>query len=318
MSELFITGASGFIGQALTKHLIEHDDTTVRACVRSSDEALPSDVNVFQCGNISAETNWHDALIGIDCVIHTAARAHIVKETETDPLLAFRKVNVDGTLNLARQAVSTGVRRFIFISSVGVTGNRTNNNRLITEQDEPKPWNFYATSKYEAEQGLRQIAAETGMEVVIIRPPLVYGPAVKANFLTMMRWLSKSIPLPLAAVDNKRSLVALDNLIDFIMTCIEHPNAANQTFLVSDGEDLSTPELLRRTASAMGKRARLFSMPPPVLNFFAKVAGKQLTVSRLCDSLQVDISKARDLLDWQPPVSVDEALQKTAEDFLSK
>jgi UDP-glucose 4-epimerase len=233
-----------------------------------------------------------------------------------DPLTEFRKVNVEGTLNLARQAAEAGVRRFIYISSIKVNGEQTFLGQLFTEDDLPAPLDPYSISKYEAEEGLRKLAQQTGMEIVIIRPPLVYGPGVKANFLAMMRWLRKGVPLPLGAIHNQRSFVALDNLVDLIVTCIDHPAAANQTFLVSDGEDLSITGLLRRMGLALGRPARLIPVPVFLLTAGAALVGRRDMAQRLCGSLQVDISKAQTLLGWKPPISVDEGLHRTAQGLL--
>jgi nucleoside-diphosphate-sugar epimerase len=225
---------------------------------------------------------------------------------------------VDGTLNLARQAAERGVQRFIFLSSVKVNGEQTLSGKQFAAQDKAVPVDAYAISKWEAEQGLLKIAQESRMEVVIIRPPLVYGPGVKANFLAMMRWLHKGLPLPLGAIQNKRSFVALDNLVDLVVTCLDHPAAANQVFLAGDGEDLSTPELLRRLGLALGSPARLLPVPVPLLKSGAALLGKSDMAQRLCGSLQVDISKARTLLGWSPPISVDEGLRRTAQFFLNE
>jgi nucleoside-diphosphate-sugar epimerase len=242
-------------------------------------------------------------------VIHTAARAHIMKDEVPDPLAEYRKVNVDGTLNLARQAAEAGVRRFVFISSIKVNGEQTPVNQPFTAEDASAPEDAYGVSKMEAEQGLQALAAETGMEVVIIRPPLVYGPGVKGNFASMIKLVEKGLPLPLGAIHNKRSLVALDNLVGLIITCIDHPAAANQAFLAGDGEDRSTTELLQGVARAMGKPSRLVPVPAGLLMFGATVLGKKAMAQRLLGSLQVDISKARNLLGWQPPLSVEEGLK---------
>jgi len=270
----------------------------------------------FSVRGVDRDTDWVEALFGVGTVIHCAARVHVMDEPTAYPLTEFRRVNVDGTLNLARQAATAGVRRFVFLSSIKVNGEGTVLECPYREDDQPAPLDPYGISKYEAEEGLLALAAETGMQVVIIRPVLVYGPGVKANFLSMMRWLSRGIPLPFGAIHNKRSLVALDNLVDLIVTCIDHPAAANQVFLVSDGEDLSTTDLLRRMASALGKPARLLPVPAWLLEFGARLLCKQDLAQRLCGSLQVDISKTRELLGWTPPVSVDEGLRKTAEYFL--
>jgi nucleoside-diphosphate-sugar epimerase len=239
-----------------------------------------------------------------------------MNDKSADPLAEFRRVNVEATAALARQAAGAGVRRFVFLSSIKVNGEFTEAGQPFTADDAPAPEDPYGVSKHEAEKLLRQIAAETGMEVVIIRPPLVYGPGVKANFAAMMRWLARGVPLPLAAVtDNRRSLVALDNLVDLIVTCLHHPAAANQTFLVSDGEDLSTAQLLKRMGAAMGQPARLFYLPPVVLKLGAALLNKPGIYQRLCGSLQLDIAKTRQLLGWSPPVSVDDGLRRAAEGF---
>jgi nucleoside-diphosphate-sugar epimerase len=260
--------------------------------------------------DLTATTDWAFAAAGQQVVIHAAARVHVINETASDPLTAFQVVNVDATLNLARQAVSAGVKRFVFISSIKVNGESTEPGHAFTEADTPNLQDAYGQSKHEAEQGLRQLSADTGMEVVIIRPPLVYGPGVKANFASLMRAVQRGWPLPLGTVHNQRSLVALDNLVDFIVTCITHPRAANQTFLVSDGEDLSTPDLIRRMARAVNRPARLLPVPVWALKAGALLLGKGDAVQRLCGNLQVDISKSRTLLGWNPPISVDEGLRR--------
>jgi nucleoside-diphosphate-sugar epimerase len=266
-----------------------------------SAQTLPADVESVLIATIDGNTDWRDALQGINVIVHLAARVHIMHDHANDPLQEFRKVNVDGTVNLAKQAALAGVKRFVFISSIKVNGESTP----------------LGLSKYEAENALKQLASETGMEVVIIRPPLVYGVGVKANFYSMMRWLDKGIPLPLGAIHNQRSLVALDNLVDLIITCIDHPAAANQIFLVSDGDDLSTSELLRHAASALDKSAKLLPIPVWLLQMAASLLGKRAVVQRLCSSLQLDITKTRQLLNWTPLVSVDDALHKTAQYYRS-
>jgi nucleoside-diphosphate-sugar epimerase len=248
--------------------------------------------------------------------VHLAARVHLLNDKSFEPLTEFRSVNVDGTANFARQAAAAGVRRFVYLSSIKVNGELTEVGHPFTADDAPAPEDPYGLSKHEAEQALRQIAADTGMEVVIIRPPLVYGPGVKANFESMMRWLARGVPLPLAAVtQNRRSLVALDNLVDLIATCLSHPAAANQTFLVSDGEDLSTVDLLKRMGAALGCPARLFHLPSGLLKLGAALVRKPGIYQRLCGSLQLDIAKTRQLLGWSPLVSVDEGLRCAAEAF---
>jgi nucleoside-diphosphate-sugar epimerase len=252
----------------------------------------------------------------VDAIIHCAARVHVMRETAADPLVAFRTANVAGTEQLAREAAAAGVRRFIFLSSVKVNGE--GGSVAYRETDLPAPEDAYGISKYEAELGLREIAAENRIDVVMVRPPLVYGPGVRANFQALMRALARGIPLPLGAIHNRRSLVALDNVVDLIVTCLEHPAAANETFLVSDGEDLSTTELIRRLAHAMRCPARLIPMPQTVLMAGATLLGKREVARRLCGTLQVNITKAHNVLGWTSPVSVDEGLRRTAEHYLQQ
>lgn len=317
MTNLFLTGPTGFIGSALLQQLIQHKNYIPTAAVRNSSKKIPSNIQSISVDEINAQTQWQSALENIDVVIHLAARVHIMNEIAADPLTEFRKINVAGTLNLARQAAQAGVKRFIFISSIKVNGESTQIEKPFTADDIPAPEDAYGMSKYEAELGLQEIAKNTGIEIVIIRLPLIYGPGVKANFLAMMRWLQKGVPLPLGAVqNNRRSLLALDNLIDLIITCIEHPAAANQTFLASDGEDLSTTDLLKRMAFALEKKPYLLPVPVSLLKLAGKLTGKTDIISRLCGSLQVDISKTCSILNWTPPISVDEGLRRVAEPFL--
>ncbi|MCK7546995.1 UDP-glucose 4-epimerase family protein [Marinobacter koreensis] len=305
---ILVTGASGFVGGQLITRLAAQPSALVRGAVRAK---LEGDHSVLiTVGEINADTDWAEALQGQRVIVHAAARAHIMDDGAVDPLAEFREVNVAGTLNLARQAAAAAVRRFIFISSIKVNGEQSPPGGCFKADDLPAPEDPYAISKWEAEQGLQRIALETGMEVVIIRPPLVYGPGVKGNFASMARIIAKRLPLPLGAVHNKRSLVALDNLIDLIVTCIHHPSAANQVFLAGDGEDLSTCELLRRVGEAMGRKARLLPLPVALLQLGLSVIGKGAIAQRLVGSLQVDISKTRDVLDWKPPISVDEGLRR--------
>eukprot|EP01034_Spumella_vulgaris_P024920 gene24920-31314_t len=261
-------------------------------------------------GDLQPDTDWSDALDGVSLVVHSAARVHIMQDRSVDPLAAFRLVNVAGTLNLARQAAASGVKRFVFVSSVKVNGESTAIGQAFSENDMTSPQDAYGQSKHEAEQGLRQVGAETGMELVIIRPPLVYGSGVKANFAALMRAVQRGWFLPLGAINNQRSLVALDNLVDLIVNCLHHPKAANQTFLVSDGQDLSTTELVRGIAQAAMVSPRLLPVPVNVLRALASLVGKDDAVERLCGNLQVDIAKARDLLGWVPPVTVQEGLKR--------
>ncbi|WP_114969830.1 UDP-glucose 4-epimerase family protein [Rhodoferax ferrireducens] len=305
---VLVTGANGFVGKSLCAELTRRGDA-VRAAVRSghSDRGRLDDAVV---GAIDGGTDWSAALGDQDAVVHLAARVHVMKDAAADSLVAFRQVNVQATLNLARQAAAAGVKRFVFISSVKVNGECTFPGQTFAESDVPAPQDAYGQSKHEAEQGLRRLAADTGMELVIVRPPLVYGPGVKANFASLMRAVQRGWPLPLGAVHNRRSLVALDNLVNFIVTCVTHPQAANQTFLVSDGDDLSTPDLVRGLARAAGMTARLIPVPVWILQVGAALVGQGASVQRLVGNLQVDISKARALLGWVPPVTVEEGLRR--------
>jgi len=307
---VLVTGAQGFVGLPLSTALVKLG-YQVRCAVRSSFQVNQSQ-EALSVGDINGATDWDNALVDVAVVIHLAARVHVMNETAADALSAYRKVNVEGTLNLAKQAVQAGVKRFIFISSIKVNGEGTKLGHPYCEEQAPLPMDAYGLSKYEAELALQQLAQDTGLEVVIIRPTIIYGPGVKANFKAMMRCLALGIPLPLGSIHNQRSLLALDNLIDLIRVCISHPAAANQTFLASDGVDLSTPELLMAMGVALGKPARLIKLPEGLLMMGAKLLGQQAMAQRLCGSLQVDSSKARKLLCWQAPVSVQEALHKVA------
>ncbi len=316
--KVLVTGATGFIGNALVSILSTREGFEPVAAIRRQQSDLPAIIQTVQIGDLNADTNWGPGLKNIQVVVHAAARVHVMSDTKSDPLSEYRKINVAGTLNLARKAIENGVKRFIFISSIKVNGEATGEGNPYTASDEPQPDDPYGISKLEAERGLLKLARGSGLEVIIIRPPLVYGPGVKANFHSMMRWLDKGVPLPLGGIKNRRSLIALDNLVDLIVTCIDHPAAANQVFLAADGEDLSTTELLERLAKAMGKSARLIPIPGRALEISAALLGKGDVAQRICGSLQIDISKTRDLLGWEPPITVNEALCKTAESFINK
>lgn len=312
--KVLVTGASGFVGRGVCSWLDArgHD---IAASTRNARINLPDSIRQHQVAGLGHTTDWSEALAGRQVVVHCAARAHVMNETATDPLELYRKVNRDGTISLARQAATAGVKRFIFISSIKVNGESTQPGHPFTADDTPRPLDPYGISKAEAERGLRDLARQTGMEIVIIRPPLVYGPGVKANFASLISWVRRGIPLPVGAIQkNQRSFVALDNLTDLICLCLTHPRAANQTFLISDGEDLSTASLVSRIGLALGRPARLIYVPVSWLKIASIVLRRPGLYQRLCGSLQVDISKTRAVLGWSPPVSVDAALKKTAAD----
>ncbi|MDR1936619.1 MAG: SDR family oxidoreductase [Candidatus Accumulibacter sp.] len=307
---ILVTGAAGFVGRALTARL------AARGCVRAATHAVPfaghlPNLTAVHGKALSPDEDWSAALDGVGAVIHCAARVHVLRESGGEAWAAYRRTNVDGTLNLARQAVAAGARRFVFLSSIKVNGECTSPGQPFTEKHAPAPRDPYGVSKMEAEQGLRALARDSGLEVVIVRPPLVYGPGVKANFLSLMRWLARGWPLPLGALtENRRSLVALDNLVDLLLSCVDHPAAANRTFLVSDGEDLSTVDLLERLGAALGRPARLISVPVGALRLAAAGLGRADALNRLCQSLQVDMRQTRSTLGWTPPLGVDEGLRR--------
>ena len=313
---VLITGSTGFVGAALVKQLASLMTCQVRALVRSKGVVFAESVTPVYVGS-DYLTSGNVPLSGVDVLIHCAARVHVMSDASSDPLSEYRKINVDGTLNLAKQAAQSGVKRFIFISSIKVNGEETQVGTPFTAEDIPAPSDPYGVSKMEAEQQLMSLGKEIGMEIVVIRPVLVYGPGVKANFRSMMNWLNKGWPLPLGAIRNQRSFVALENLIDLIITCIEHPGAANQVFLASDGYDMSTTQLLKQLGEALGRPARLIPVPVSILVRAASLLGRRSAAQRLCGSLQVDIQKSRDLLGWSPPSTVENALRKTASNFQS-
>lgn len=313
---ILVTGSNGLLGNRVVRKLA--DDCPLDGVVAASrhhDLVWPKRVRNAIVGDLSSTTDWTASLEGVDAIVHCAARVHVMQDNAADPLSAHRKVNVDGALNLARQAANTGVRRFVFVSSIKVNGESTLPGKPFCADDEPAPIDPYGVSKLEAELGLRELASKTSMELVIVRPPIVYGLGVKANFASMMQWVARGIPLPLGSIHNRRSMVALDNLVDLLVACISHPAAAGQTFLVSDGEDVSTTELLRRTAAAMGKPSRLIPVPKVLLSFGAYLLGKRDFAQRLCGSLQVDITKTCKILDWKPPLTLDQGLKKAVVGF---
>lgn len=302
--EILLTGATGFVGQAVARCL---PPTQLSVTGRHKPQLH---CKAFFQADINHETDHTTALTDIAVVIHSAARVHVMDDKSSEPLTEFRQVNTAGTLRLAQQAATAGVQRFIFISSIKVNGESTAEGKPFKHDDLAMPADPYGISKAEAEAGLRQIAKDTGMEVVIIRPPLVYGPGVKANFAAMLNLAKKNLPLPLGAIHNKRSMVALDNLVDLIVTCIDHPQAANQTFLVSDDRDVSTTELLQLMTRAAGGKPRLIPVPMSWLRLVGKLTGKQAIIDRLCGNLQLDISHTKQTLGWKPVVSVEEGIRR--------
>ena len=305
---VLITGVSGFIGSHLAATV--KGIRGINLSVASRNPSISNAAAVFIIDNLDANQDWSNAVFSQDVVIHCAAKAQAMGLPEGNITGGYNISNVDGTLNLARQAAANGVKRFIFLSSIKVNGESTPLHQPFYVDSKTSPEDEYGVSKLEAETELQRLAAETSMEVVIIRPPLVYGPGVKGNFSSLIKLVENGFPLPLGSTRNQRSLVALDNLVDLIVTCIDHPAAANQVFLVSDGQDLSTTELLRGVAKAAGKPSRLIPIPSSFLMFAATLLGKKAEAQRLLGSLQVDISKARDLLGWEPPLSVEEGLRR--------
>lgn len=309
---VLLTGASGFVGRAVLE-AAKQRGVELRPVFRSLVSAKSHPGAVVVPG-LDGETDWFQELQGVDVVIHAAARAHVMREEVLDPLTEYRRVNVQGTSNLARQAAVAGVRRFVFISSIKVNGEATLPGRPFRANDAPAPEDAYGISKAEAETELRRIAQETGMEVTIIRPPLIYGPGVKGNFSRLMNWVRRGVPLPLGSVtQNRRSLVGLDNLVDLIWVCVDHPKALNQNFLISDGEDLSTTELLKRIGKAMNRPVHLLRVPTGLIGIMTSLLADRVTSQRLLGSLQVDISETCELLDWRPSVAVDEGLRRAME-----
>lgn len=314
---ILVTGATGFVGSALIKRLLQ-ENVQLTAAVLDGEDAghLPTDVKRVIVPPLSESSDYSTALQHVDIVIHLSARVHIMQDSAMDPLQEFRRVNLHGTERLARQAALAGVKRFIFISTVKVHGEET---AIPYREDSPLvPLDPYGISKAEAETGLQHIAKETGLEVVIVRPPLVYGPAVKANFRQLISIVRRAVPMPFASINNKRSLVFVENLADALTCCATHPKAAGQTYLVSDGEDVSTPELIRRVAHALGLPARLFPFPTGLMRLGGRLLKKSSAVERLLGSLQVDNSKIRRDLGWTPPYTMEQGLKKTAEWFLTR
>lgn len=305
---VLVTGANGFVGQAVCEQLA----ASGRACVRAL--RLADGGPSIAIGNIDGNTDWRAALAGCDVVIHLAARVHVMHDTAADPLAEFRAVNTAGTLNLARQAAQAGIRRFIFLSTVKVNGESGH----FSERDQAAPQDAYACSKHEAEDGLHEIARNTGMEMVILRPPLVYGPGVGANFLSLIRAIDRGLPLPLGRIRNQRSLIYRGNLASAIMACLDHPAAVGKTYLVSDGDDVSTTELIRRIAAALHRLPRLLPVPPGLMRILSRCLGKQAAVDRLLGSLSVDSGAICRDLGWRPPFSMQAGLTCTIDWYRHK
>ena len=309
-----ITGANGFVGRGLCAEAVARG-IQVRGSIKHPSD-LPAGVEGVVVGDVDDSTNWQGALNGCDVVVHLAARVHVMHESVKNPLEAFRRVNVTGTEHLARSAAASGVKRFVFVSSVKVNGEETLGSTSYAERDMPMPQDAYGISKWEAEQDLHLVADETGLEVVIVRPPLVYGAGVKGNFAQLLSVLKRGIPLPLASIKNQRDLICVGNLVDALLACAMHPAAAGQTYLVSDGEGVSTSDLIRNLAKALGKRCIVFPFPIFIMKLLAKPLGKSAAVDRLTQSLQIDGSKIRNELGWKPPYNLQQGLQATADWYL--
>ncbi|MFH0799360.1 MAG: NAD-dependent epimerase/dehydratase family protein [Pseudomonadota bacterium] len=318
MAKILVTGANGFVGRKLCS-VLQMRGCDVRAAIRCHAERNEAAVahhdrlsvsDVVAVGDIGSDTVWSDALKNVEVVVHLAARVHIMQEMSKNPLESFRSVNVLGSKKLAEEAARRGIRRFVYISSISIHGNSTGE-RAYVEGDEAQPHSPYAVSKWEGELALRNVAEKTGFELVIVRPPLVYGPGVGGNFLRLMKWADKGFPLPLGRVHNLRSFIGIENLVELLVRCVEHPRAAGETFLVADGGDLSTPDLMRRVAKLLGRPARIVPFPVSFLRWGAKVFGQEDVLDRLCNCLQVDAGKAIRLLGWKPLMSLDEGLERT-------
>lgn len=310
---VLVTGATGFLGQAVCEALAAQPDTHVRGSSRASTSRQGA-IPLVAVGDISGDTDWSAALQGIDVVVHVAARLNLQSDSSPDPLAEYRRTNLQGTLALAQQALAAGVRRFIFISSLGVNGSFTTGTPF-DESSTPIPDGDYAQSKFEAEEGLRALVQGTAMDLVIIRPPLIYAAHARRNFPRLLKLVASGAPLPFASLDNRRSMVALENLADFIVLCTQHPAAGNQLFLISDGEDASTAQMVRYLAASMGRPARLVPVPDGLMRWGAKLLGRESMYTTLCASLQVDSGKARRVLGWVPPLTLEQALTRTGQAF---
>ena len=329
MMRVLMTGANGFLGRNLIRRL-DGEGVCLNLIVRGESQKVritkpmsgplnhpaSTKAQFYYAVDIGAATEWDDSLKGVDVVVHLAARAHVLHEKNADPLAAYRAVNTDGTLRLASASAAAGVRRFVFISSIGVLGN-SDRGAPFSEGDLPRPHSDYAVAKWEAEQGLHALSRDTGMEIVIVRPPLVYGPEVQGNFLRLLSLVYRNWPLPFKDIKNSRSFIGVENLSEFLALCVHTKNAAGETFVLSDGRDFSTAELIIEIAARMNRRARLFPCPDALLRGFARFAGKESVYESLCGSLRVDNKKARSLLGWNPPLSAETGLTRTVEWFLA-
>ena len=314
LERILVTGANGFLGSNLCK-VLKKQQLNITAVMRNADLSIMAD-DYFLVGDINSSTDWSSVLINVDVVFHIAARVHLMLDAASDPLTEFRCVNTAGTEHLARSAAANGVRRLVYVSSIKVNGEETFCSRSYSEQNVPAPLDPYGVSKWEAEQALHRVANETGLEVVIIRSPLVYGAGVKANFLSLLNAVNKSLPLPVGSIDNRRRMIYVGNLVDALITCARHPAAAGQTYLVSDAESVSTPNLIRNLAKVLGRRCFVFSFPIFILRFLAKLLGKSKAVDRLTQSLEIDSSKIYNELSWKPPYTMQQGLQATADWYL--
>ncbi len=308
--KVLVTGASGFVGTALTRRLLAEPGYSVLGATRHA--GLATDAVPVRSPDLSGNADWRESLTGVDVVIHTAARVHVMNDTSTDPLAEYRRVNVEGTRALAMQAAQAKVRRLVFVSSIKVNGESTTFDVPFRPHDTPQPEDPYGLSKLEAEQALWRVAKETGLQVVVVRPPLVYGPGVKGNFQLLMRAVQRGLPMPLRSIQNRRSMIALDNLADLLCACVQHPDAAGRTFLAADAEDVSTPELVRQIGDATGRPAWLLPFPPAALVMLAALAGRKSTAQRLCENLRVDASESTKILQWQPRTSMKQVLMQMA------
>ena len=310
--KVLVTGANGFVGSAFCAEAVARGLSVVAVTRKATN--IPN-VQIVLLGNIDVNTAWQATLMGCDVVVHLAARVHVMDEHSAKPLQAFLDVNCHAAMSLAKQAVAAGIKRFVYVSSIKVNGEFTEI-KPFSEKNQANPQDSYAVSKWQAEQALLQLAKETDMEVVIIRPPLVYGPGVKANFLSLLNAVDKSLPLPVGSIVNRRRMIYVGNLVDALITCAIHPAASGQTYLVSDADIVSTPNLIRNLAKALGRRCFVFSFPISILRFLAWLLGKSTAVDRLTQSLQIDNSKICNELKWKPPYTLQQGLQETADWYL--